>query len=162
MTDEQFEVFYRTNYARLVGLGVAMSGNHETARDLAQEAMIRAHDRWPQLGSLDVPVAWVRRVMVNLLIDHHRRSTSEQTMLSRVARLRKPDHDDVIDDQSWRSLMMSLPMQQRAIIVLHYGDDRSVDEVADLLGVSPGTVKSTLSKARQKLRTQIGEEANRG
>ena len=53
-------------------------------------------------------------------------------------------------------------MQQRAIIVLHYGDDRSVDEVADLLDISSGTVKSTLSKARRKLRALATEGADHG
>ncbi len=166
MANQQFEALYRANFARLVAIGVTMSGDQEVARDLAQEAMIRAHDRWHELASFDQPAAWLRRVMVNLLISHHRRATSEQTMLGRVARLRTADHRDAADASTdadvWRALVASLPMQQRAIIVLHYGDDRSVDEVADLLDISSGTVKSTLSKARRKLRALATEGADHG
>ena len=73
-----FDDLFRHHYARLVGLGVAMSGDHEVARELAQETMLRAHDRWDELADFQQPGAWLRRVMTNLLIDHHRHRACDE------------------------------------------------------------------------------------
>jgi RNA polymerase sigma-70 factor (ECF subfamily) len=166
MAEHDFDELFRAHYRRLVAIGVAMSGDQEVARELAQETMLRAHDRWGELVAFDQPGAWLRRVMTNLLIDHHRRRTVERTALTRMdAADGRIDGDiaEVGDDAvTWAALIDPLPMRQRAIIALHYGDDRSVAEIADLLGISTGTVKSTLSKARQRLREIVIERADRG
>lgn len=141
-----------------------MSGDRELARDLAQETMLRAHDRWDHVVRFDNPGAWLRRVMTNLVIDQHRRRTRERAALTRIS-----GHTRAIDvaeqrDQEvvWRELVDTLPMRQRAVVVLYYGDDLSVDDVADLLDISPGTVKSALSKARHKLRELMEGEVHHG
>ncbi len=56
-----FDDFFRTEYPRLVAVASALIGEHEAARDLAQEALLRCHREWARVGSLDVPEAWVRR-----------------------------------------------------------------------------------------------------
>jgi len=61
----------------------------------------------------------------------------------------------------WNDVVAPLPMRQRAIVTLHYGEDWSVDKVAEVLGISSGTVKSALSKARRRLRRSLSEEGNR-
>lgn len=164
--EREFDKLFRAHYRRLVGIGVAMSGDEEVARELAQEAMLRAHDRWSELANFDQPGAWLRRVMTNLLIDHHRRRTVELTALTRLAKHEAVAVRDIevasVDAVTWAALIESLPVRQRAIITLHYGDDRSVAEIAELLDITPGTVKSTLSKARQKLHEIIVERAHHG
>lgn len=166
MAEQGFDELFRVHYGRLVAIGVAMSGDPEVARELAQETMLRAHDRWSDLVEFDQPGAWLRRVMTNLLIDHHRRRTAERSALARVAGCGSTALDDVADASAdaamWTALVESLPLQQRAIIALHYGDDRSVAEVADILEISPGTVKSALWKARRKLHEIVTERADHG
>ena len=49
-----------------------MTGRRDVATDLAQETLLRAHQRWADVATFDAPAAWCRKVMVNLLIDHHR------------------------------------------------------------------------------------------
>lgn len=166
MAEQGFDELFRVHYGRLVAIGVAMSGDREVARELAQETMLRAHDRWGDLVEFDQPGAWLRRVMANLLIDHHRRRTAERSALVRVAGTGPTVLDDIADASAsaavWTALIESLPVQQRAIITLHYGDDRSVAEVADMLDISPGTVKSALSKTRRKLHDIVTERADHG
>jgi RNA polymerase sigma-70 factor (ECF subfamily) len=166
VAESDFDELFRTHYPRLVAIGVAMSGDEEVARELAQETMLRAHDRWSELVDFDQPGAWLRRVMTNLLIDHHRRRTAEHSALGRVTGRGSTVGADVADRSAdaatWAALVEPLPLRQRAIIVLHYGDDRSVAEVAELLGISPGTVKSALSKARRRLHEIASERTGDG
>jgi RNA polymerase sigma-70 factor (ECF subfamily) len=112
------------------------------------------------VGSLDVPEAWVRRVLVNLLIDQQRRRQRDQLLVERLgppALVPAP----VTDDERWWDAVRSLPDRQRAVITLHYLEDRSVREVADILEIAPGTVKATLSHARDRLRQVLVQEDTR-
>ena len=158
MTASDFETCFREQYPKLVALGVAMGGNREVARELAQETMLRAHDRWDRVGEYDAPVAWLRRVMTNLLIDHLRSASVERSAVDRLRARpgRSPGEPDI--GPEWSQLVAPLPPAQRAIVTLYYGEDRSVEEIADILDIAVGTVKSGLAKARARLATEIGEE----
>lgn len=141
----------------LVAFGESMTGDRETARDVAQEAFVRLHHNWSEVSKYDNPGSWLRRVMSNLLIDRHRSNASERRAIaqlgSRVER-HASDHpgNPLGDHDLWSSLLADLPPRQRIIVALHYGDDLAVADIADLLDVSPNTVKSALSKARDTLR----------
>ncbi|MDO8363661.1 MAG: sigma-70 family RNA polymerase sigma factor [Actinomycetota bacterium] len=158
MTAQEFDDLFRAQYPRLVALGAAMTGSTEIARELAQETMLRAHARWHDLAGFDQPEAWLRRVMTNLLVDEHRTRTAERAAFGRVA-LPAPVSSttpaDSADLIAWREMIAPLPARQRAIIALHYGDDCSVDDIARMLAISTGTVKSALFKARQRLHSSI-------
>lgn len=94
----RFDDMFREHYPRLVGLGVAMTGNNEFARDLAQETMLRAHQRWEEVSRYEHLGAWLRRVMANLMIDHHRKRTAEGRAYARLERPRLVSSDpDVLD-----------------------------------------------------------------
>lgn len=62
---ESFDVFFRREFRALVGLARALSGSQVAAEDIAQEALVAAYKRWGEVGSLDNPGAWVRRVVAN-------------------------------------------------------------------------------------------------
>ncbi len=161
VTDAGFEVCFRQHVARLVAIGVATSGDLELARDLAQETFLRLHRQWDRLDDKNHMGGWLTRVMANLLIDHHRSKMSEQRAVERLGSraATAPSAIDLTLAQ-WGALVAPLPARQRLIVALHYGEDRPVAEIADLLEISPNTVKSALSKARDALRERGGIDAH--
>lgn len=150
---------FTQEYPRLVALGVAVAGNREIARELAQETMIRAHGRWLDLERYDDPRAWLRRVMSNLLIDHHRSRTSERSAMERLQRaasdVAAAQADDTERGTPWAELIRPLTPHQGIVATLFYAEDLPVEEIARILEVSAGSVKSTLSKVRRRLRAHL-------
>ncbi len=157
IVDSDFETLFKAQFPRLVSLGLAMTGRRDVATDLAQETLLRAHQRWADVATFDAPAAWCRKVMVNLLIDHHRSATAERIALARLgadSQLAAPA--PALD--RWCEIVGTLPTRQRMIVTLYYADDLSVDEIADTLGVTAGAVKASLFKARRALRRRLDAE----
>lgn len=152
MRGPTFDECFREHYARLVALGVSMTGDRELGRDLAQETFLRLHRRWGDVGSYDNIGAWLSRVISNLAIDHHRTSATRQRTIERIATLPATPPAPAGDGDSWSELLETLPPRQRVIVTLYYADDRSVADIATALDVSPNTVKSALAKARDTVR----------
>ena len=152
-----FDQFFLGEHPKLVALGLAWTGNPDTARELAQEALVRAYRSWDRVADLDIPGAWVRRVMINLLIDARRGEQRTITLRDRLgAPLSEPGVDNLHDvDERWWDAVRALPDRERAAVTLHYLEDLPIAEVAEILEVAPGTVKSSLSHARQKLRIAL-------
>lgn len=155
MTECSFEECFREHFPRLVALGESMTGDTGVAHEFAQEAFIRLHDRWDSVRRYEQPGGWLRRVMSNLLIDHHRSRTAERRAVEQLANC-VPQHDDpnTAEPDEWTELVAVLPARQRLIVSLFYGCDQSISEIANALGVSENTVKSSLSKARNTLRAE--------
>lgn len=159
-TGDDYEAVFRTEYPRLVALGVMMSGSVDAGHDLAQETMVRAYDRWDQVGEYEYLGGWLRRVLKNLVIDRYRRTKLESVTMERL------DHPDVVgsdpDVAEWSRLVATLPPRQRVVITMFYGDDLSVAEIASVLDMAEGTVKSALWKARQRLSVDLASEVADG
>lgn len=154
----EFEPFFRERYPRLVALGTTMTGRRDIAQEVAQEALLRAHQRWDEVAAYDNPGAWVKRVAVNLLIDHLRTSGRERDAIARIdSRERSEGEMDPALDR-WVRLLDGLSDRQRAIVTLFYADDQSVEAIAKLLGIATGTVKAQLFKARERLRTRLAAD----
>lgn len=116
--------------------------------------MARAFADWDRVRGLDQPGAWLRRVLINLLIDKQRRWHRERLASARLsaeptASATEPAVDEFI------SLVRQLPERQRIAVVLYYLDDLSIDAVASAMKVAEGTVKSLLFKARQSLSNDL-------
>ena len=162
MTDQEYDELFRTAYPRLVAMGLAMSAPRTVAQDLAQETMLRAYRRRDDLATYDAPLAWCRRVMGNLLIDHHRSRTAEAAALDQLeSRARaggspSVDPANVVASMRWSDLTSSLTAQQRVAATLYYAEDHSVADIAEVMDVATGTVKSALAKARTNLRRHLG------
>jgi RNA polymerase sigma-70 factor (sigma-E family) len=154
-----FEAFVNESGDALLRTATLLTSDRHAAEDVYQETLHRLFVRWSRV---DNPGGFCRQVMHNLVIDLAR------------ARQRRPrelelrDNYDGRDAQSGDSTsaaelrptvlaaLDTLTVHQRAIVVLRYFEDLSQDEVAKLLGVSPGTVKSTASRAVAQLRAQPG------
>jgi RNA polymerase sigma-70 factor (ECF subfamily) len=156
-TQEDFAAFFRADHRRLVSLGAAMTGSVHVGEELAQEALWRVHEQWDRLAGYEDIGAWTRRVLVNLAIDVRRRRLNEAKAMERLGRARRLVPGDHTADLWWAAVR-SLPDRQAAIVALHYLEDRSVDSIAEVLGVTSGTVKSTLAHARAALAARLDRE----
>jgi RNA polymerase sigma-70 factor (sigma-E family) len=154
-----FEAFVNESGAALLRTATLLTSDRHAAEDVYQETLHRLFARWPRVAN---PGGFCRQVMHNIVID-----------LARARQRRPPELElyDNYDGKDPRSAdpasaaelrptvlaaLDTLTVHQRAIVVLRYFEDLSQDEVAELLGVSPGTVKSTASRAVARLRAQPG------
>jgi RNA polymerase sigma factor (sigma-70 family) len=154
-----FEAFYRSEFRRVVTVAYALSGSRVGAEDLAQEAFIAAHRRWDEIGRFERPEAWVRRVVTNMAVSAYRRRMSEARALARVAGRRQevlPELEP--EDAAFWQAVRSLPRRQAQAIALHYLEDRSISEVADILGCTPSTARVHLFNGRRALAEKLGLE----
>ena len=147
---EDFEMFLRREHPRLLTLAVALVGDREVARELVQESLLRAFNSWPKVARLERPGGWTRLVLVNLCVDLQRRRGRERRALERSIPVSTFESSDLSSAMFWESVRR-LPRLQRSVVALHYVDDMSVMEVAEVLGVSSGSVKTSLSRARASL-----------
>lgn len=150
---EPFDAFYRREVRRLVGLAYALSGSRLAADDLAQEAMLAAYKKWDEVGRLENPTGWVRRVVSNQAVSAVRRRVSEAKGLSRLA-VRQPiaEVPQIPAESEWIwSEVRRLPKRQVQVIALRYYDQLSMSEIAEVLDCSKETVNTHLRRARQTL-----------
>lgn len=155
--DATFESLYRRELRVLNALGATLTGSREAGADLAHEALLRAFRAWPTVGALERPGAWVRRVLINLATDAHRRSARERVAVQRLRPLGSVEAGSSVDAPFWVAVR-ALPERQRVAVALRYLDDLSVDEIADVMQVTAGTVKSSLFAARKSLARTLGAE----
>lgn len=146
-----FQAFYRAHAQRVIALAVALTADRSAGEDLAQEAFARTFQRWDRVAGYDDPGAWVRRVVVNLSHSRWRRLRVERRALGRLGGA--PEwHVELTEPASevWGAVRR-LPAGEAAAVALFYVDDLSVAEVAAILDVAEGTVKSRLHQARRRL-----------
>jgi RNA polymerase sigma-70 factor (ECF subfamily) len=154
-----YEALFREWYPRLVSLGTAMTGRRDVASDIAQEALLRAHRDWETVGAYERPSAWVRKVAVNLLVDHQRSTARERMAVDRLVSAQVADASTPALTR-WVELTSMLPARQLQVVTLFYGDDLAVADIATLLDISEGAVKASLFKARATLQQRLESEVH--
>ncbi|MBS2535626.1 SigE family RNA polymerase sigma factor [Catenulispora sp. NF23] len=155
--DPGFVEFVAARSAALFRTAVLIVGDRHEAEDLVQAALERAYRHWDRVAVMDAPEAYVRRILANLAVDHGRRRSRGPLPLSLLehdgaAHDRYPDvdrHDEVI------RALRELPPRMRAVLVLRYYDDLTEAQIAEVLGISVGTVKSQAARALAKLRAAM-------
>jgi RNA polymerase sigma-70 factor (sigma-E family) len=150
-----FEEFAAESGAELLRIATLLTPDPHTAEDVYQETLQRLAARWSRVHN---PRAFCRRVMHNIVVDQTRARARRPQELRLFDGGEKIDprsgdpHDSIELWPSLRAALDSLTVQQRTVLVLRYFDDRSEADVASLLGISVGTVKSTTSRAIAHLR----------
>lgn len=128
-----------------------LTGNPHDAADLVQEAVVRLRGSWSRVRRKHNPESYVKTTITRLHISVWRRRRREH-LAWEVPEQSQPAAEPSLD--LWDELA-KLPKRQRAVLVLRYYEDRSDAEIADILGISPGTVRSQASRALGKLRDTV-------
>jgi RNA polymerase sigma-70 factor (sigma-E family) len=157
---EEFHAYVVTAGPGLLRAAYLMTGDRGTAEDLVQTALAKTYLAWPRIRDREAVDGYVWRVMLNSRTSWWRKARHERTVPLEQHPAEDVPHRDVyadadLHDALWRALAL-LPRRQRAAIVLRYYEDLSEADTAAALGVSVGTVKSTVSKALRKLRDHAG------
>jgi RNA polymerase sigma-70 factor (sigma-E family) len=149
-----FEEFVAGRGQALQRFGYALTGDWALAEDLLQTSLTRAYPRWSRIRR-DDPEAYVRRIMINTWASWRRRRWRGEQPAGKLPEVAGPDSLTGVEDRhALRSALATLPPRQRAVVVLRYHQDMSELQVAIVLGVSVGTVKSQAAKALASLRAQ--------
>ncbi len=130
-------------------------GSLDEARDLTQEAFVRAWQRWDRISRYEDPAAWIRRVAWNLATSRLRRLrvALRHHRAARAEAVPGPGEHGV----AIRDALAALPDGQRRAVVLHYLVGLPVAEVAGICRVREGTVRTWLYRARQTLATSLDD-----
>ena len=147
-----FETFYRTEYPRVFRAVYLATSDRETAFDATQEAFKRAYARWWRLARHDWAGGWVMTTALNASKRAWRTSAREVPDEGSPARTHPAPTARRVD---LAAALRQLPTRQRTAVVLHYLGDQPLHAVADVMGVSEGTVKAHLAQARKKLRDAL-------
>jgi RNA polymerase sigma-70 factor (ECF subfamily) len=157
--ESRFDDFYLFDYARLVGAVGLVTGDRTVAADAVDEACARAWEHVRRGKEIDSLPAWVRVVALNVARGRFRRRVHERRACEAIAAL--PARDTGRDSDlalDTRRALARLPRRQREIVVLRYFLDLSVDDIAAQLGVTSGTVKTSLHRARATLAEVLGDD----
>jgi RNA polymerase sigma factor (sigma-70 family) len=148
--DDEFADFYRESYPGAVRLAWLLTHDHDAAEDVVQDAFMRLR---PRLAAVANRTAYLRTTVVNGCRDRAR-STGRRdagwrrlVVVSDVASTDKPA--ELLD------AVAQLPYRQRAVLVLRYWADLPEDEIAEIVGTRPATVRSITSRALAQLRKEL-------
>lgn len=152
-----FRVWAATARPRLRRTAFLLSGDWHQAEDLTQDVLVRVYAVWHRVSTMAAPDAYARKAMVNAHRSALRRPWRRERAVEQV-----PDQADLrthLSGSEDRDVLLAalagLGTSQRTIVVLRYWEDLSVAEVADLLHVSSGTVKSQAARGLQHLRRTL-------
>ena len=156
-----FTAYVEARQQALARLAYLLSGDRDAAEDLLQNALAKVYRHWERIQAVELPDAYVRRIMVNENNSRWRRMTRRrESPASHVIEVLDPPTaahlDPTVALDLWQHVQ-TLPRQQRAAIVLRYYEDLTEAQTAETLGCSVGTVKSHTSRAISALRTRMSE-----
>jgi RNA polymerase sigma-70 factor (sigma-E family) len=162
-----FDDFVAERLDQLLRYATALSCDPHLAKDVVQEVLLRAQQRWRHIETADQPMAYVRRMIVNEYLSWRRRRANRDVM---VAHAKLAELSPTVADQTGRyderqemlARIVRLPRRQRAAVVLRYYENLSDPEIAVALGCAEATVRSHISRALAALRTDAVGVATKG
>ena len=158
-----FDELVRSSERRLLRLGVMLTGGVHSAEDLVQTVFARAHRRWARISAMEHPEAYLRTMVVNEFLGWRRLLKNSEVPLAEP--VDQPSGEDISArqaqrDAAWR-LLAQLPRKQRAVLVLRYYEDLSDNEIAEVLGVAPVTVRTNAARGLATLRDSLPTDEER-
>lgn len=155
------ETLYRKYSARMYAVCLRYAGSADDARDILQEGFVKVYRNLGKFRAEGSFEGWMRRIFVNTAIEQHRGRTLQTGSLT--------DREEQVDDGGWNALdglaledlmrmIRSLPDGYRTVFNLYAVEGHSHKEIGEMLGISEGTSKSQLARARKALQEMIGDK----
>lgn len=173
LSQPSFDAFVRQHAGELLRTASVITWDDDEAQDLTQECLFRIARHWPRVRRMQSPMAYARRTLVNLALDDRRRAARLRAIVSAQDADHHSDRptepvdlnaEAAIDTLGDRAELLAafseLSPQQRTVLMLRYFNDLSEARVAELLGCSTGTVKSSASRGLAKLRGLLAESSD--
>ena len=154
--DLEYAWFFRAEFPMVLRTVFLILGDKGKAEDVTQEAFIQLLSHWKKISRYERPDAWVRRVAIRMAVKAQRRERMREVLergTSEAQGLKAPDVD-------LANALQQLPLKQRTCVLLFYYEDRPIAEIVDILGISEGSVKVHLHRARERLAALLGEEVD--
>ena len=153
---------YQRSAPAAVRLAYLMTGDRSIAEDIAQDAFVRVSGRLAHLREGGAFDAYLRRAVVNLAKNHHRRRSVERAFLERTRpAIESPGHEHgLVERAATMAALGRLPQRQRAALVLRFYEDLSEDAIAQILRCRNGTVRSLVTRGVQALRADLARDAD--
>jgi RNA polymerase sigma-70 factor (ECF subfamily) len=156
---EAFRTLFNTYQDRVYSIALRYTGDSSQAMDIAQDTFLKLLSAIRQFRAESSFETWLYRLVVNCCIDHYRRRKPWQpladtlrsvgeTVLHRAERKERRDHV--------AAAVRRLPEEQRMVVVLRYTEGLSYEEIAEIMGISEGTVASRLNRAHKVLERRLG------
>jgi RNA polymerase sigma-70 factor (ECF subfamily) len=154
------ELLYRRYSPRLYAVCLQYSGNTEEARDVLQEGFIKIFENLSHFSHEGSFEGWMRRIIVNTALERYR----NRYYLNRVDDIEgvsepeaEPDTDDFAGLEAYDllNMIMELPPKYRMVFNLYAIEGYSHKEIGEMMGISEGTSKSNLSRAREILQKKV-------
>jgi RNA polymerase sigma-70 factor (sigma-E family) len=151
-----FDEFAATRLDAVLRFAVVLTNDKGLAEDVVQEVLIRAHQRWAQIGAMEYPEAYVRRMVVNEFLSWRRKWARYVPQADVDPGIRTEDHAET---QAERSALLAevakLPRRQRAVLVLRYYEGLSDAQIAEVLGCAETTVRGYAFRGLAALRIEM-------
>lgn len=171
---DRFEAFVRRYQDMVFATALRLLGRQADAEDVAQTVFLKAFERFDHIGTSPAAPGWLKTVTTNLCLNHLTRHRSRWRLFSELSRetdegdsvgfeatLAAPDPGDAAAqaerDQALAAALQQLPDHQRVPLVLFHYEERSYQDIAALLGVSLGKVKTDIHRGREALRRHVDE-----
>jgi RNA polymerase sigma-70 factor (sigma-E family) len=151
----EFTAYVQERRASLYATAYHLTGDRFEAEDLLQSALFSTYRAWDRISDKAAVGGYLRRTMTNLHISAWRRRKLNEYPTEELPEPAAPDHDEMRGTELravlWQALAR-LPELQRTMLVLRYYEGRTDPEIADILGISVGTVKSSIWRSLRRLR----------
>ena len=155
-SERAFRRLFEEHHAALSRLAYLLTGEMAVADDLAADAFVEIWRHWERVEAADSPLAYARGIVANLARQWIRKRTRERSGLLGLGMLRRgPAEPDTLTVLDVRAALRRLPQRRRECVVLRYAFDVPEREVAEILGISVGAVKSQASRGAAQLSTYL-------
>lgn len=157
--DKEFRTWAAARRDGMRRTAFLLSGDWFLADDLVQDALTRMYVVWPRVAATGDPSAYARRVLLNLYLDHRRRPAQREQVVACLPDVAGPSSSEPSEHrEQLMAALMQVPRGQRAVLVLRFWEDLSVEQAAAVLGTSVGNVKSQTSRGLVALRSAVDRE----
>ncbi|MBT2369105.1 SigE family RNA polymerase sigma factor [Streptomyces sp. ISL-10] len=132
------------------------SGDSHLAEDLVQETLGRMYLLWGRVSRIDNPAAYAQTVLVRCFLTYKRRRSATERPVGELPDAVRPSGDDPELRLALLGALGQLSPKDRAVVVLRYWEDRSIEETADAMNVSSAAVRTRAVRALARLREHLG------